>query len=87
MKEENILYILTAVTFVSIALTLVFSRIFFIVNLSIYILYSSYFYFGLYYQGSEGRSLGWLLSNLFFTGLHLIIVVIYLIIRFIKLMR
>lgn len=84
MKDEYVLYIATIMTFLSIIFTYRINKSFFVVNIIAFILYSIYFYYGLKYQSTEGRALGWLLSNLFFTGLHFFGIIGYVIFKYFK---
>ena len=79
MNDESFLFIMSSLTFILILITAKYSKSFLLVNLIVFVTYSFYFYYGLYFQGSEGRSLGWLIVNLFFTGLHLLLILGYII--------
>jgi hypothetical protein len=84
VSDRFLLYSISILTFFLILFSLRFSRSIFVINFFIYCLYSIYFYYGLYYQSSEGRALGWILLNLFFTGLHFIVIAGYLFFYFYK---
>ncbi|MES2654902.1 MAG: hypothetical protein V4620_04890 [Bacteroidota bacterium] len=78
MTEENILLLLSAITFLFIALSAKFSKKFSFFNALGFILYSVYLYFGLYYKGGENQWAGFYFICIV-TGLHLLLVICYLV--------
>lgn len=84
MTEENILQLLTLITFLFIILIVKFNKRILVFNLLLFFFYSLYFYYGLYYQRSEGRALGWVVLIYLVTGLHLFFTICYLVYQFVR---
>ena len=81
MNEEIVLYLVSLLTFIFILKSATYNKQFSLINLGIFLLYSLYFYYGLFFRGEEGMSLGWLLSIFFVTGLHLIFIIGYIVVK------
>lgn len=80
MNEENILQLLSAITFLFITLSVKFNKKFFLFNTVAFVLYTAYLYFGLYYKGGENQWAGFYFICIV-TGLHLLLVICYLVYR------
>ena len=84
MTEEQILYLLSLIAALYYLLSFKYYKSWGKLNLLIFLVYTSYFYYGLFFQSTEGRALGWVILIYMFTGLHLIFSVIYSIVIFLK---
>lgn len=79
MTEENTLQLLSAITFLFIVLSAKFNKKFSLFNVLGFILYTAYLYYSLYYDGREGKSMAWVALIYLATGIHLFLVLCYLV--------
>jgi hypothetical protein len=77
MTEEQILYLLSFIAALYFLLSFKYYKNWGKLNLVIFIIYTSYFYYGLFFQRTEGRALGWVISVYIVTGLHVTFSAIY----------
>ncbi len=83
MTEEQTLYLLSFIAALYFLLSFKYFKNWGKLNLLIFILYTSYFYYGLLFQRSEGRAMGWVAFIYLVTGLHLTCIAIYTVAAFI----
>jgi len=82
MSEEQFLYMSSAVCFIMILLSFRYRKQFAIINLVLFFIYSPLLYYNLFFNSAYGASLVWWSYLLFFTLLQVLVVCIYLGIRF-----
>jgi hypothetical protein len=79
--EDNI--VLVAASFILLLLiavaTFKFSKAFGAVNFVIFLVYSSYMYYGLFFDNSDGTALAWWFYLLVVTILHILVTSVYLV--------
>lgn len=83
LTEEQTIYLLSFITALYFLLSFKYYKNWGKLNLLIFILYTSYFYYGLLFKSTEGIALGWLAFIYIVTGLHLIYIAIYTVAAFI----
>ena len=81
MNENNILYGSSILLLLLILATFKFNKSFILLHLIIYLLYSVYFYYGLFFKIHAGTALAYWFYLIIITGLHLLFMVGYLIIK------
>ena len=83
-QDEIIMYASIAILVILIMIAIRVDKRFGVTNASIFITYSLLQLYGLYFEGQDGISLVWWFYLLLITWVHTVIVVIYLVIRFMK---
>jgi len=84
MTDNQLLISCSVILLLLICISFRISRLFFTVNITLFILYSSWFYYGLYFMRGEGIALAWWFYLLLITLFHLFAVAAYLAINWIK---
>jgi hypothetical protein len=84
MNENNILYGCSILLFILILITLRVNKSVGFIHLILFILYSSILYYGFFYKSEGGTALAWWFYLALTTGIHLLIIVGYLVFRYFK---
>lgn len=85
MRAENIImYSSSVLLFALILISYKFSRRFGLVNTIVFILYNSFLYYLFIFRGSGGSSLLWLFYLAILTSVQLLIVLIFVMRRWVK---
>ena len=85
MENDNILlFVISLLTIGSIIISIKFNKWFAVINGIVFITYSVYLYYGLFFDLGNGTALAWWFYLIVFTILQLLIVLIYLTIKWIK---
>ena len=84
MSDNQILCISSILCFVLIVLSSKHNKQFFLINIGLFILYSSVLYYKLFYQSKEGSALLWFFYLLSITVVQIIVIGIYLLTKFFK---
>jgi hypothetical protein len=82
MSDNQVLYIASIICFLFILVSFKFSKQFAIVNLILFFLYSTILYYNLVYNSAYGSGLVWWSYAILLTVLQILIVGIYLGIKF-----
>jgi len=84
MNDNNILYSCSILLFFVILICFKVNKNIAYLNLVIFLLYSSFLYYGFFFKSTDGTALAWWFYLAIITALQLIAVVIYLGIKYFK---
>ncbi len=84
MNENNLLYAGSVVLLILILTTFKFSRNFAVVNIVIYLLYSGVLYYGFFFKSGDGTALAWWFYLAILTSMHLLVILGYIITKYLK---
>lgn len=82
MNENQILYVGTFMCIVLIIFFFKYKKQFAIINAIVFGTYSLILYYGLFFKGEEGKSLGWFILLVISTATQLLVLNVYLIVIF-----
>jgi hypothetical protein len=84
MNDIQIISFVSSLCLLLGLISYLYNKQFAIINIVIFLTYSISFYYGLYFYGEEGKSLGWLVLLIIITLIHIFFIGIYIIRKIMK---
>ncbi|HYG14817.1 MAG TPA: hypothetical protein VEC12_03620 [Bacteroidia bacterium] len=84
MTDIYLLYTSSVITFLVTLLLYRYNKKAFWVVLPVFIIYTTYFYYGLFYKGQYGSSLVWLVYLLVINSVHVLAVLGYVVFKMVR---